>query len=434
MSRTLSRGRQGDPSVEEASTGNRPKRPFDKLEWVGRALVGHPDPHSVSLGASTPPGFRTLETFTAVPSASRPYLLIPMGSRQLAAEAIYQLTNAPTKSVRLAKSLLALGMRAGIAQHLLRDRLDLSMDADASMDGLVVREYLREVFGTRVGAAVLLGADRPNRKPVLQVLTTDGQVLGYAKVGWNAVSRNLVRTEARVLETLAEPRNRPSTFKVPRLLHVGRCGNLEVIVVAPVPREPWYRRGAPVSLPVAATREVSARSLVEHTALVETRYWSALRDRVARPLDHGAATGIREALTEVMDLVADRMGGTVLATGSWHGDWTPWNMSLAGGELYIWDWERSGEDTPLGIDVAHFVFLVLVKIRKLSPQAAVRRSIELCRDLFPKIGVPAAHVRVVTSLHLLEMCTRYEEARASGMELLDPIYLSALRSSVQDLA
>ena len=44
----------------------------------------------------------------------------------------------------------------------------------------------------RVELAVRVGADRPNGKPVVQVMRPSGESLGFGKVGWNDLTRGMV--------------------------------------------------------------------------------------------------------------------------------------------------------------------------------------------------------------------------------------------------
>ena len=66
-------------------------------------------------------------------------------------------------------------------------------------------DLLAEIFGRRdLAVAISVGQVRPQIKPILHVSTTSGQVLGHVKVGWNEVTRTLVRREAASLAALAD--------------------------------------------------------------------------------------------------------------------------------------------------------------------------------------------------------------------------------------
>ena len=55
-----------------------------------------------------------------------------------------------------------------------------------------------------------------------------------------------------------------------------------------------------------------------------------------------------------IDAVMERMAGKRVMYGAYHGDFTPWNMFVEGGELFVFDWEYAGWTYPMGLDRYHF--------------------------------------------------------------------------------
>ena len=55
-----------------------------------------------------------------------------------------------------------------------------------------------------------------------------------------------------------------------------------------------------------------------------------------------------------IDAVMERMVGKRVRYGAYHGDFTPWNMFVEGGELFVFDWEYAGWGYPKGLDRYHF--------------------------------------------------------------------------------
>jgi hypothetical protein len=55
-----------------------------------------------------------------------------------------------------------------------------------------------------------------------------------------------------------------------------------------------------------------------------------------------------------VDAVMERMAGKRVMYGAYHGDFTPWNMFVEGGELFVFDWEYAGRWYPMGLDRYHF--------------------------------------------------------------------------------
>ena len=65
-----------------------------------------------------------------------------------------------------------------------------------------------------------------------------------------------------------------------------------------------------------------------------------------------------------------------LGFGRGHGDWTPWNMRRLDGRLVVWDWERSRDGVPIGLDALHYGLLVALNARHLPPPMAVADTLE----------------------------------------------------------
>ena len=61
-----------------------------------------------------------------------------------------------------------------------------------------------------------------------------------------------------------------------------------------------------------------------------------------------------EMVARRIDAVMERMVGKRVRYGAYHGDFTPWNMFVEGGELFVFDWEYAGIMYPKGLDRYHF--------------------------------------------------------------------------------
>ena len=69
--------------------------------------------------------------------------------------------------------------------------------------GESIATHLSALLGQPVRLGIHLGPPRANQKPVLQVLTPEGRTLGFAKIGANVLTRQLVAAEAQALEAVA---------------------------------------------------------------------------------------------------------------------------------------------------------------------------------------------------------------------------------------
>ncbi len=94
--------------------------------------------------------------------------------------------------------------------------------------------YLSGALGQKVLVGLHTSPPRANRKPILHLLTPSGDSIGFAKVGVDQLTRELVSHEAATLRMLSTPSFR--SFEVPELLHHGTWNGLEVLVQSPLLR------------------------------------------------------------------------------------------------------------------------------------------------------------------------------------------------------
>lgn len=397
------------------------------LDWVVETLWGMP----ASGGAAGERRRGSHDSFAVLPNATHPRLLVPLGSRRAASHALREYT-AGKRGIRVAKCLLTMGIRSGLAQPLLRDRVHVSVADDvepAELRQVLLKEHLQEVFGRRdIEIAVKFDAPRPHRKPTLQILSRSGSALGFAKVGWNDVTRPLVVNEATALRRLKGRRLRE--FAVPELIHAGRWRDLELLIVAPVSF--GSRRRFLGQAPLAASDEVGELAPPTRTTLAASAWWSATRARVE-------ATGVvpdedgRPRLEAAMEEIEERFGSAALDFGSWHGDWVPWNMGRRNGQLFVWDWERAGDCAPRGLDAVHFEYQAELGLRGTAPVPALDVTLTRLESTLPALNVAGRNGRALLALHLLEMGLRFDEARAAGVETTDPKYLGALAALLDQM-
>jgi hypothetical protein len=363
----------------------------------------------VHVGPAPPPGYRRVDSYVVLPSLRRPGMLVPPRSRRGAASAARQYLLMPGRKGAAATAAAVAALRSGLPQKLGRDRLGVHVAdgvADAELPDLVLRNRLAELLhAPDVELVVRVGATRPNGKPVVQVGQPNGRVLAYAKVGWNELTRPLVAAEAEALASFAARSDPPRTFQVSRLLHSLEWQGNSVTVVEPL------IGGAPVTAfdpPRDATHELALGGVVSRSALAESDWWADVRARIS---------AVGGDLDRAADAIAAEAGDTPLRFGRGHGDWTPWNMRRLDGRLVVWDWERSRDGVPVGIDAAHYGLLVALNVRKLPPPRAVEDTLERAPGWLVGLDQAAAVARVIVCLELLEMSLRFAEARRAGVTL-----------------
>ncbi|MEP6758534.1 MAG: hypothetical protein ABJB55_05010 [Actinomycetota bacterium] len=258
-----------------------------------------------------------------------------------------------------------------------------------------------------VSFAAAVRPPSPFRKPVLQAVTPEGRVVGYAKVAWNAVTAANVRAEHVALQRLetaeaAAPRG-PAPLAL--LEHRG----FPVLLTRPMPEQ--LRRydaqagppGAPVSRAVAGLAPVDAG-----------------RDPVGARLRARFDATHAPSQPRVMVALADLLGGigartADLPSGVWHGDWSPWNLGWVGERLWAWDWEYSRADVPVGLDLPHFIFQMRFIGQRAPVQVAFADARSQSAAALSSLGYDAADRTVLHAAHAAEVSLRYLEAEAAGV-------------------
>jgi hypothetical protein len=400
--------------------------PTSGLDWACRLLFGGNEaalPRRRGQGPR-PAGFRPAESYLVLPRAANPRLLVPLGSPKAAAVALSRNHDATSRTSRLARIALGAGLRLGITQRLMPDRVEVAVDRALGADdlaGVLLTDHLRRVFGRHdLEMAVILGPPRLNRKPVLQILSSEGEVLGYVKAAWNDLTRGLVRNEARVLADLAGAAQ--STFTPPSLVHHGTWGELELLAASPLPHTSRPEEAQVFDPPMTVISEIAGAWGVSEAPLAAHAYWAGVRNRLARR--QAALAGEPDALEPIVAHVEARHGATELRFGAWHGDFTPWNMARLGASrsseatrdtsVFVWDWERCAP-APVGLDLLHFLFQSVCRFQGRNPE----RAVEICRERTPRLlaslGVPTGAESALWSVYRLELLFRYDEARLAGV-------------------
>jgi hypothetical protein len=357
-----------------------------------------------------------------LPDARRPRLVVPR--RPLAATAAAVLGSRSTSSLTTAVALRALAAAARLgAADLLPDRIVVDPSGACDIVG-----HLSEQLGHEVLVSLLIGPVRATQKPVLQVLRPTGATVGFAKIGLTPISRELVRREGEVLAELAGRGLR--VVRAPRVLHRGRWQGAEVLVQEAFPQH----RGAPVDQDrlTAAMVELARSHGVERAPLAETALWHRLRDRLRDRADRGPAGA---ALADAVRRTEAARGAQQLPMGCWHGDWAPWNMTTAAGEMLVWDWETFAAGIPLGFDRVHYGLQSAVVLDGVPAAAAVAQAADRAGTELAAFDVPADSRRLVVLIYLLHLVAGFLETgeRNSRLARLDswaPAALPALADQV----
>ncbi len=366
--------------------------PFLRALWPEPCAVA-----STSRLRRLPPG--TLD-FVALPSGENPRLLVPRSPRRCTASSLRNYnTGAPTRS-QLRSHILSYATRLGLGLLLPR-RITIAEPESAHVQS--IHSYLARALGQKLALSVYIGFARAVQKPILQIMTLDGQTIAFAKVGVDTFTRELVRREASNLAALrATPAIRDATsIVIPDVLHTGAWNGLEILVQQALPRGQGGR--PPASALVDAMLTIARSQGTTVTTLGESTYWKTVQSRVGVLGDEPYAK-ILKRLTHELGLI-----DCELTFGSWHGDFAPWNMTHDGSSMRVWDWEHLGHDVPLGFDALHLRIQSDVVMRGIEPRASFMGVAQNLPEVLGPLRLTPGAQRATFWLYVIEIALRYLE-------------------------
>jgi hypothetical protein len=341
--------------------------------------------------------------FLMLPNDRRAALLLPRRPRRAAAAALRNYKASASARDQLQLRALALGARAGLGE-MLPHRIRIEHGpSDRGITGCLSAALNRDVV-----VSVYISPPRANRKPVLQVLTPGGELLGFAKVGVSDLTRELVRAEADSLEFLAGV---PLSYvQAPRLLWHGQWHGHEVLI-----QEPLSGSGRPggVTELAGAMADLAGVCGLQRLPAMRSPYWRRLPER----LDALPQRDLAGVLLQAVSRLQSAAGPAELTFGSWHGDWTPWNMTMSCGRALLWDWERFTVGVPVGYDAMHYQFQQALVGGRTDAEAAAEAAVAQAPAILPPLGVDPADASLVAMLYLIEIGIRYlhdRQADAGG--------------------
>lgn len=363
------------------------------------SLIVRPRATAGAAAVAAPPATERRHDLLAVRGLAGDFV-VPAGSGARAARTLRAYNRLRPGRVRAARSVLATAFRVGLGRAVATPR---SIPVPADHESLL--DHLADVL--HHPELCFAGTARARDgfvTPVLQLFTPDGGCAGFAKIGWDDVTRAMVDTEADALDRASVAGLR--RVHVPDVLWHGRWHDLAVLVTAPMPT--GVRR-------LAARDRVHARALTEiatvdgpvRTSLLrQSDYWQD----AARTAGDAAVAG-RPALADRFEQIDRRHRDVVLPFGRWHGDLVPWNLARDGSGLHAWDWAYSAPGVPVGFDALHFSYLPTVVLDGTPEDEASILAAANVAPVLVALGLDADQRAAVVALHRFEQDLREERAR-----------------------
>jgi len=244
----------------------------------------------------------------------------------------------------------------------------------------------REIFGRNdLVFGISLGTPGPHRKPVVQVLSKAGNVLGYIKVGWNEPTKKLVRNEAEKLRYLE---GKVLPFITPHILFEGKEHD-RFLLVQSTPFDQFI----PASTKWDAIYEQALSGLAPLKSktlyLEESAFWKSIKERASLVRE----SYLHDNLIKFMDEILRKLGDKKIPFHLAHGDFTPWNISVMNRKPYLFDWEYAMDEAPAGYDLFHWAFQTEYLVYHKKPHEIINSLGEISTQVtayWNAIGLQAA--------------------------------------------
>jgi hypothetical protein len=328
---------------------------------------------------------RREQRFLAMPGSAAPTQVLPASLASVVASAGRPSDDRPRlrqlrDGVGVAALLAAAPVRSGRRMSVSRDGEDLA--------GLVRRE-LGLVSGTTL---IMCGPPRANQKPILQLLDRRARTIGYVKVAWNDLTRQLLDDEARTLRQLDG--GVAGAFRAPVLLGAGDFADGTWLAMGPV----GVDRRRPATAPDIDALAVAIENTARRTETTVAR--SPFIERLRR-----SAVDLPRA-QPIVERLIQQYGDAQLALAACHGDFVPWNILSGTPVAAVWDWERYEPQVPVGFDRLHHRVQLAIQRRGRTVEDTVNDLHAHVDQVLPELE--ASQRRAHLDFYLAEVLCRYE--------------------------
>lgn len=212
-----------------------------------------------------------------------------------------------------------------------------------------LRNLLCRVFRTAdLEFAVFCGTPCVHQKITIQ-LSNSRQILGYCKVVDNEEIAELFQREAEILQRL----EKQGLKGIPHCLYCGKTNKgIYLFVQSTIKTQQSQVQHEWGDLHEAFIDELRRRSK-QTVVFEESDYYHTLHE-LQNHLDWLPSITDRELIERVIDRIMEIHHGKQVKFSAYHADFTPWNMFVEKGKLFVFDWEYARLSYPNGLDRYHF--------------------------------------------------------------------------------
>lgn len=214
--------------------------------------------------------------------------------------------------------------------------------------------------------SIFCGTPSVHRKTTVQFFT-GRRILAYAKLSQSDEVAKLFRHEQRLLSALHER----GVSDVPKCIGCGRLSSgehffLQSTVKSPGAKSPTEWTPLHESFLTDLFDRTATELLFDNSDFAASLF--ALRDRLPDlPAD------LRPRIESTLSHVLDSLLGQQVHYAAFHADFTPWNMFIERGKLFVFDWEYGRMTYPAGLDRYHFFIQQAIHVDHLEAEEIARR-------------------------------------------------------------
>jgi hypothetical protein len=266
----------------------------------------------------------------------RDFLSVPARPSRLKAVGV-RLYKESSARRRLFKTVIRLGVFACVDKWVGREHLT-PVPKHPTFNFEAWLDQVRQDLRIPDAQAVVTFPGQPRRaRFYVNLVSPEGDPLGFAKISLDSKNDRHLLTENEVLSALADQFN--LSFRLPTVLVAGQFNSHQYLITEamPVGARPIEAKWEPTP---RRCHDELVRESHQIKPIRRLSWWnsfSALRDQV-------------EPLAEAVDRWADQEIDVCWA----HGDFTHRNICEAGNSVWIFDWENSSPDAPVMTDEVRF--------------------------------------------------------------------------------
>ena len=263
-----------------------------------------------------------------------------------------------------------------------------------------LKELLQGIFGcTDLEFAIFEGTPCVHQKMTIQICCGN-KILGYCKASDNKDILQLFEKEAGTLAMLAQK----GVTNIPQALHCGTLHNGVHIFVqstAKTSKSQMVHTWGPLQEQFLATLHEKTKQALPFEESDYRRAINALQEHI-----EWLPTPCREVVATAIAGVMAEYHGKMVEYSACHADFTPWNMFVERGKLFVFDFEYAALTYPPEIDRCHYELQTAIFEKRMSREEILEYI----------TGRDVAYKRLLR-LYLLDVISRFtirERGNASG--------------------